>query len=61
MFGYLDRALALARASGVAGATPLLQRVREVYDIARREERHDQDIAAIIEVVEAMNASEEIA
>jgi len=54
MFGYLDRALELAEASGVGGATPVLERVREIYDIARREDRHDQDIAAIIEVVEAL-------
>ena len=53
MFGYLERALALARNSGVGAATPMLTRVREVYDIARREARHDQDLAGIIEVVEA--------
>lgn len=54
MFGYLDRALELAEASGAGGATPVLERVREIYDIARCEDRHDQDIAAIIEVVEAL-------
>lgn len=54
MFGYLDRAAQLARASGVSGGTPVLERVREVYARAAHEDRHDQDIAAIIEVVEAM-------
>lgn len=54
MFGYLDRAAQLARASGVSAATPVLERVREVYARAEREDRHDQDIAAIIEVIEAM-------
>ncbi len=57
MFGHLDRALALARESGVEGATPVLETVRAVYDIARTELRHDQDIAGIIEVVEAMGTA----
>ena len=54
MFGYLERAVQLARDNGVSGATPVLERVREVYARAAREDRHDQDIAAIIEVIEAM-------
>lgn len=58
MFGYLDRALELARDSGVQRATPVLHRVREIYDIARRDERHDQDIAGIIEVLESMSSME---
>jgi 3-hydroxyisobutyrate dehydrogenase-like beta-hydroxyacid dehydrogenase len=61
MFGYLDRALALARDSRVEAATPMLHRVREVYDIAREQGRHDQDIAGIIEVVEAMSALDKAA
>lgn len=54
MFGYLDRATELARDAGVAGGVPVLDRVREVYGVARDQGRHAQDIAAIIEVVEAM-------
>ncbi len=54
MFGYLDRAHALAAELSMIEATPLLCRVREVFAIARKEGRHDQDIAAIIEIVEAM-------
>ncbi len=58
MFGYLDRAVQLARASGVSAATPVLDRVREVYSRAEREGRHDEDIAAMIEVIEAMALEE---
>lgn len=54
MFGYLDRAVALGADLGIGGATPLLDRTREVYAIARDQERHRQDIAAIIEVVEQL-------
>ncbi|MBC2662775.1 NAD(P)-dependent oxidoreductase [Novosphingobium flavum] len=61
MFGYLDRALELARTSGIGDATPILDRVREIYAIAEREQRHDQDIAGIIEVIEQMAAEEESA
>jgi 3-hydroxyisobutyrate dehydrogenase-like beta-hydroxyacid dehydrogenase len=58
MFGYLDRALELAQANGVGEATPILRRVREIYAIAEREQRHDQDIAGIIEVIENMAKNE---
>lgn len=60
MFGYLARAGDLARESGVGGATPVLDRVRETYAIAEAQQRHDQDIAAIIEVIEnlARNGAE---
>ncbi len=54
MFGYLRRATELAQQSGVGTATPVLDRVREIYEMAEAEQRHDQDIAAIIEIVEAM-------
>ena len=59
MFGYLARAAEMAGESGVASATPMLDKVRTVYAQAEREERHDQDIAAIIEIVEAMSMQEE--
>lgn len=54
MFGYLSRAQALAAESGTAGATPVLDCVSAIYGIAEREGRHDQDIAAIIEVIEEL-------
>jgi L-threonate 2-dehydrogenase len=57
MFGHLDRAAALATASGVAEATPVLSRTREIYALASAENRHDQDIAAIIEIVERMGGA----
>jgi 3-hydroxyisobutyrate dehydrogenase-like beta-hydroxyacid dehydrogenase len=55
MFGYLTRARALADTSGTGNAMPLLDATRRIFAIAESEKRHDQDIAAIIEVVEAMN------
>lgn len=56
MFGYLARAADLAKANGVAGATPVLDIVRRTYAIAEAEQRHDQDIAAIIEILEEMGS-----
>lgn len=55
MFGYLARTAQLAQESGVGAATPMLDQVREVYRRAEDEQRHDQDIAAIIEIVERMS------
>lgn len=54
MFGYLDRALELAEAHGAGDQVPVLEQVRAVYAVARSQDRHDQDIAAIIEVVEGL-------
>lgn len=54
MFGYLARAAQLAADSGVGEGTPVLDSVRRTYDRAEAEGRHDQDIAAIIEVIEEM-------
>ena len=51
MFGYLDRAYALAEGTGVASAMQMLERVRNIYAVAREQQRHDQDIAGIIEVI----------
>lgn len=56
MFGYLDRATELAEQVGASAATPLLHRVRETFGIARQQQRHGQDIAAIIEVLEGLQA-----
>lgn len=56
MFGYLDRATELAEQVGASAATPLLNRVRETFAIARDQDRHGQDIAAIIEVLEGLQA-----
>jgi 3-hydroxyisobutyrate dehydrogenase-like beta-hydroxyacid dehydrogenase len=53
MFGYLERAQALAEASGGA-ATPLLASTRRIFEFAKAQDRHDQDIAAIIEVLEEL-------
>ena len=55
MFGYLARTAKLARDSGVEGSTPVLDRVSEIYALAEAQGRHDQDIAAVIEMVEAMS------
>jgi 3-hydroxyisobutyrate dehydrogenase-like beta-hydroxyacid dehydrogenase len=52
MFGYLTRTRDVAIDAG--SATPLLDAVSGVFAIAESEGRHDQDIAAIIEVVEAL-------
>lgn len=54
MFGYLRRAAELAGDAGAA--TPMLAAISAVYALAEQEERHDQDIAAIIEIVEKMKA-----
>jgi L-threonate 2-dehydrogenase len=51
MFAYLRRAQALAREAGAA--TPMLDAAREVYRLAEEQGRHQQDIAAILEVIEA--------
>lgn len=53
MFGYLRRAANLAKTAGAA--TPLLDAALPLYLQAEREGRGDQDIAAIIEIVEAMD------
>ncbi|MBR0755295.1 NAD(P)-dependent oxidoreductase [Bradyrhizobium jicamae] len=50
MFGYLARANELAEE--LEASTPLLQTALRVYDFAKQEKRHDQDIAAIIEIIE---------
>jgi L-threonate 2-dehydrogenase len=55
MFGYLARTAKLARESGVGEATPILKRVSEIYSLAEAEQRHDQDIAAMIEIIESMS------
>lgn len=57
MFGHLDRAAALGADLGMSGATPLLERTREIYGIARDQGRHNQDIAAIIEIVEQLGGA----
>jgi 3-hydroxyisobutyrate dehydrogenase-like beta-hydroxyacid dehydrogenase len=56
MFGYLARAKELAENAGAA--TPLLDVARAVYAKAEAENRHDQDIAAILEIVEHISANE---
>lgn len=55
MFGYLARAAELATASGAR--TPLLDAVRPVYAQAEQQGRHDQDIAAVIELLEGRGGS----
>jgi 3-hydroxyisobutyrate dehydrogenase-like beta-hydroxyacid dehydrogenase len=52
MFGYLSRTRDIANDAG--SATPLLEAASKIFAIAEAEGRHDQDIAAIIEVVEAL-------
>ena len=51
MFSYLRRVSALAK--DVGASTPLLDTVRRYYETAEAEGRADQDIAAIIEMLEA--------
>ena len=51
MFSYLRRVSALAK--DVGASTPLLDTVRRYYEAAEAEGRSDQDIAAIIEMLEA--------
>ena len=53
MFSYLRRVSALAK--DVGASTPLLDTVRRYYEAAEAEGRADQDIAAIIEMLEAEN------
>jgi 3-hydroxyisobutyrate dehydrogenase-like beta-hydroxyacid dehydrogenase len=53
MFKYLARTLGLAKQVGAE--TPLIACTQKIYDIAEREGRHDQDIAAILSVVEQLN------
>ncbi len=57
MFGYLTRAKELAASTGAV--TPLLDVARVVYARAEAENRHDQDIAAILEIVERSSTTEE--
>ncbi len=51
MFSYLRRVSALAK--DVGASTPLLDTVHRYYETAEAEGRADQDIAAIIEMLEA--------
>lgn len=55
MFGYLQRAQALAAAADAK--TPLLDAIRRVYALAEEQGRHDQDIAAIIEILDQPGAA----
>ena len=50
MFGYLARAQEMASACGAH--TPLLHAARELYSVAERDGMHDQDIAAVLDVLE---------
>lgn len=50
MFHYLERISDLA--DSVGAGTPLIAATKALYDAARDEGRHDQDIAAIIELLE---------
>lgn len=58
MFGYLDRARDLARAHGAGDKVPVLECTHAAYAIAKGQDRHDQDIAAMIEVIEGLGAQE---
>jgi len=58
MFGYLARVKQLAENSGMTSATPVLDSVRGVYKRAEEENRHDHDIAEIIEIIEAMRETD---
>ena len=51
MFSYLRRVSALAK--DVGASTPLLDTIHRYYETAETEGRADQDIAAIIEMLEA--------
>ena len=51
MVHYLDRASEMAKRAGAA--TPLLDKTRECYQLADKQNRGDQDIAAVIEILEA--------
>lgn len=48
---YLDRTAEMAKQAGAA--TPLLDKTREYYQIAEEQGRGDEDIAAVIELLEA--------
>ncbi len=52
MFGYLARIRELAKEVGIA--TPIIDTTTSLFDKAEKQGRHDQDIAAIIEVLENM-------
>jgi 3-hydroxyisobutyrate dehydrogenase-like beta-hydroxyacid dehydrogenase len=56
MFSYLGRASELA--TQVGAASPLLDMTQRLYAVAERENRHDQDIAAMIEIVEELQGGE---
>ena len=56
MFRCLERVGHLA--AGAHAATPLLDCARALYEAAESQGRHEQDIAAIIELVEARTAQE---
>jgi 3-hydroxyisobutyrate dehydrogenase-like beta-hydroxyacid dehydrogenase len=58
MFGYLERAQVLARQASAPPSMPLLTRTQEIFELAKAQGRHDQDIAAIIEVIEGLKAPE---
>jgi 3-hydroxyisobutyrate dehydrogenase-like beta-hydroxyacid dehydrogenase len=58
MFGYLERAQSLARSVASSPATPLLDCTRKFFDVAQQQGRHDQDIAAMIEVIETLHSEE---
>jgi L-threonate 2-dehydrogenase len=52
MFGYLSRVRELADQVDVA--TPLIDATTALFDMAEQQGRHDQDIAAMIEILESM-------
>lgn len=54
MFGYLARAAELAAQHGAD--TPLLDATRAVYAQAEQQGRHDEDIAAMLEIIESRSA-----
>lgn len=58
MFGYLQRAQALALSAKDSPATPLLDCTRKIFALAEGQGRHDQDIAAMIEVLEGLHGQE---
>jgi 3-hydroxyisobutyrate dehydrogenase-like beta-hydroxyacid dehydrogenase len=53
MFGYLDRIRQLASQAGVV--TPLIDSTAALFETAKQQGRHDQDIAAMIEILENMS------
>jgi L-threonate 2-dehydrogenase len=56
MFGYLSRTAKLATNSNAA--TPLLYAAQAIFIKAELEKRHDEDIAAVLEVLETLNPEE---